>query len=105
MRVLSIVEHIRDLNGLAGECNAAGHARPILRVWMLSGEFVCGLSDTICGCDDEDVALGEVEQSVLGITEPLGRLEDLFENRLQPFSASHCLEHAAQRTLLRPKVL
>jgi hypothetical protein len=42
---------------------------------------------------------------VLGIAEPLGRLEDLVENRLQPFSASHCLEHAAQRALLRPQVL
>ena len=90
IRVLSIVKHIRDLNGLAGECHAAGHASPILCVWMLSGVFVRGFGAAICGDDDEEVALDHEELGVLGIAEPLGCLEDLVENRLQPFSASHC---------------
>ena len=40
IRVLGIVEYIRDLNGLTGQCDAAGHARPIPRVWIPSGKFV-----------------------------------------------------------------
>ena len=57
------------------------------------------------GDDDEEVALGQEELAVVGIAEPLGRIDDLVENRLQPFRASHCPEHAAQRALLGPQVL
>ncbi len=72
---------------------------------MPYGVLVCSSSAPARGKDDEDVALGQIELGVVAVAEPLGRVNNLVEHQLQPFSASNCPVHAAQRTLPGPHVL
>ena len=72
---------------------------------MPYGVLVCSFSAPARRKDDEDVAFGQIELGVVAVAEPLGRVNNLVEHQLQPFSASNCPVHAAQRTLPGPHVL
>jgi hypothetical protein len=104
-RVIGVGEDVGDLYRLTGQRRASHDGRPVTQVRMFL-RIVVALSHVgDLRSDQEDVALGEVELTVLAVAQAGRRLDDRVEHGLEALRTRDRAEDLIQRLTLLAQVL